>query len=92
MSLYKQDKTQIAESCFDYLFMEMVHFFNDIENNNEKEKELKNIKLEQMGYVTGQSLAERCELYIYKYLFLPFFFFFFFFFVSYFYFIYVKYF
>ncbi|KAG4090003.1 transport protein particle complex subunit [Neocallimastix lanati (nom. inval.)] len=59
MSLYKQDKTQIAESCFDYLFMEMVHFFNDIENNNEKEKELKNIKLEQMGYVTGQSLAER---------------------------------
>jgi len=83
MSLYKQDKTQIAESCFDYLFMEMVHFFNDIENNNEKEKELKNIKLEQMGYVTGQSLAERCELYIYiyiyKYLFLPFIFIFFFF-------------
>jgi len=59
MSLYNQEKTQIAENCFDYLFMEMVHFFSDIDNNNEKEKELKNSKLEQMGYLTGQSLAER---------------------------------
>jgi len=61
MSIYKSEKTQVCESCFDYIFMEMVHYFNDFENaNGEKEKELKNTKLEQMGYLTGQSLAERC--------------------------------
>ncbi|ORX51760.1 transport protein particle component, partial [Piromyces finnis] len=59
MSLYKTEKTQVCESCFDYIFMEMVHFFNNVDNTNEKEKELKNTKLEQMGYLTGQSLAER---------------------------------
>jgi len=60
MSLYKQEKSQVCESCFDFIFMEMVHYFNDSENTSDKEKDSKNTKLEQMGYLTGQSLAERC--------------------------------